>query len=584
MIYLQKPLYIKTTIVIVTLLLTYLLFLLPWVKHIELKGYDLLSSLNSSQIIKAPIVIVGVDEVSLNQFPLGWPWPRAIHAKLIDTLNKQNAKSIIFDIVFAETSTQENDVALEKSIEKYRNVTLASDHYILQTKQYNQEFDILPLDMFINAGANYASAQLPLDDDMVIRRVPLDTQKLWSKSLHLSQQDINTLIHNKELYIHYYDFNAINYASYYQAIDPELLPNDYFKDKIVIVGLYSNLSSVNQQQSDSFLTPLFLQSSQLLPGVFIHANIIANYINNDFITPLEQIYQYSFLLLVLVIVLIFMWNRSPYVAAFISLSFSTIIFIFSFILFSYDIWVEYIYMISNLIILFSLYWVYTYIKTYEKESFIKDAFKHYISPQMVDELTKNPELLQLKGERKKVTLLFCDLANFTSVSEQSTPLDLSNIINEYFTLMTHVLHKNSATVDKFIGDAVMAFWGSPLKDDLQENHAVTAAIEMIQTFENFASKQEIFQENSVKLRIGIYTGIAVIGNFGSKERLSYTAIGDTVNTASRLEGANKLTGTSILIGETTYNKLSSELQKKFKKEGKVALKGKKEKIMTFSFS
>ncbi len=580
---LKKDFFIKIVIFTLSVLLTYLLFLLPFIKNSEFKAYDILSSWSASEHERNQVVIVGIDEISFNQFQLQWPWPRSLHARLVNSLNNAGAKDIVFDVVFAEASNDKDDMAFANAISNHPSVLLASDHYRLQTKQFTQELDILPYKLFLESGARYGNAQLPLDIDSILRRIPLKEKSLWAKTLNLKQLELDVLQEKNKFYINYYSMQSIPYASYYQALYPKLLPNKFFKDKIVIIGLHSNISLLNQMQQDSFLTPTFIKEERLIPGVFIHANILSNYLNHDLILSVEPVYISILLFFIILLALFIIWNRSLYVALFITLISIFTIILLSMTLYHYGVWFNFVMIIGNLLVLYLFYWAYAYIKTYQERNFIKVAFKSYLSPEIVEQISANPELLNLKGEKKKVTILFCDLANFTAISEQSSPEEISQTINEYFSRMTHVLYTNKATVDKFIGDAVMAFWGAPLKDDLQAKNAVISALAMLEEFEKFSLKQKFFKKNGVKLRIGIYTGIAMIGNFGSKERLSYTAIGDTVNTASRLEGANKRIDTNILIGEVTYNELSPVLQKEFKPEGEIEVKGKKEKITVFSY-
>ena len=469
---LKKEFFIKILIFVLSVFFTYVLFLLPFIKNAELKSYDTLSSWNAAQSEKIPVVIVGIDEISFKRFELQWPWPRALHAELLNSLSGAGAKEIVFDVVFAEASDDKNDMAFANAISAHPSLTLASDHYALQTKRFTQEVDILPYELFLEAGAKYGNAQLPLDVDSTLRRIPLDEKSLWAKTLNLKQAQLDALAEENRFYINYYSMESIPYASYYQALDPRLLPKNFFKDKIVVIGLRSNISIINQMQQDSFLTPTFIKEERLTPGVFIHANILSNYLNHDLIYAVDSIYISTFLIFTILLALFMIWNRSLYSAFFIIFGFIMTTALFSATLYHYGIWFKSLMIISNLAILYLLYWAYVYMKTYQERNFIKVAFKSYLSPEMVERITSNPELLNLKGEKKKITILFCDLANFTSISEQSSPPEIAQIINEYFSRMTRVLHTNDATVDKFIGDAVMAFWGAPLKDYTQSPNSV----------------------------------------------------------------------------------------------------------------
>jgi adenylate cyclase len=199
---------------------------------------------------------------------------------------------------------------------------------------------------------------------------------------------------------------------------------------------------------------------------------------------------------------------------------------------------------------------------------------------VVDEMIAHPERLVLGGQKRELTLMFTDLAGFTSISEKLTPEQVSHLLNRHLTEMTRIVIAHSGTVDKFIGDAVMAFWGAPLEDLEQARHACEAAIAMQQKMDEL--RKELVAEGlpPVYMRIGVHTGPAVVGNMGSEERFDYTAIGDTVNLASRLEGANKAYGTNILVSEATARGLKGTLA--LRVVDNVRVKGKLEPVQVFT--
>ena len=190
---------------------------------------------------------------------------------------------------------------------------------------------------------------------------------------------------------------------------------------------------------------------------------------------------------------------------------------------------------------------------------IKHAFRHFLAPELVEELAEDPSALALGGESKIVTVFFSDIEGFTTISEamRDRPETLVEILNLYLTVMTTEIERNGGYVDKFIGDAVMAVWGAPLDDAEAERHAVDAALDCFAALERFNTEVVTVKYGLAKIgtRIGINTGPAVVGNMGSSTRLNYTITGDIVNLAARLEGANKIFGTSIMIGETTARTL-----------------------------
>ena len=163
------------------------------------------------------------------------------------------------------------------------------------------------------------------------------------------------------------------------------------------------------------------------------------------------------------------------------------------------------------------------------------------------------------GVEKEITVLFSDIRGFTSLSEATKPAELVGLLNEYFTAMADEIMRHQGVVDKYIGDAVMAFWGAPLTDTEQADHAVSAAQGMMEKLKEFNARLVANGKQSIDIGIGIYTGPAIAGNIGSRERFNYTIIGDTVNIASRLEGLNKEYKTHIIIGEATKEKLIGKI-------------------------
>lgn len=184
--------------------------------------------------------------------------------------------------------------------------------------------------------------------------------------------------------------------------------------------------------------------------------------------------------------------------------------------------------------------------------FIRQAFSTYLSPQVVEEVVENPELLKLGGERKEITAFFSDVAGFTAISESMSPEALVGLLNEYLSEMTDIILEHGGTVDKYEGDAIVAFFGAPRA---AENHALDACAVSLQMQKRLAQMRTEWKKAgkaALFVRIGLNSGPAIVGNMGSSTRFDYTMMGDTVNTAARLEGVNKQYGTSIMIGAQTY--------------------------------
>ena len=194
---------------------------------------------------------------------------------------------------------------------------------------------------------------------------------------------------------------------------------------------------------------------------------------------------------------------------------------------------------------------------------IKNLFSKYVSRDVLAEILRNPGKVSLGGEEKEITILFCDIRGFTALSEQTTPRELVSLLNRYFSAMTEKILEKGGVLDKYIGDAIMAFWGAPIENENQADGAFEAALGMLENLEELNKELKSTGKPEIRIGIGIYTGRAVVGNVGSHLRFDYTAIGDSVNTASRLEGLTKEYKTNIIIGESVKNKLKKNYNLKF---------------------
>ncbi len=213
-----------------------------------------------------------------------------------------------------------------------------------------------------------------------------------------------------------------------------------------------------------------------------------------------------------------------------------------------------------------------------KHKWIKDAFSAYVSPNLVEHLIENPEKLSLSGERRECTFVFTDLVGFTTLVEKSNPATLVSFLNEYFEGMTEIVFKHEGTVSKIVGDAIAVMFSAPV---IQEDHAekaVACALEMDAYAQRFAEEKEKLGLDIGRTRIGVNTGMVIIGNIGSKKQLDYRALGDAINTAARLESANKQLGTRVCVSETTVAKCQNFMGRPI---GSLLLKGKTKPVATF---
>jgi adenylate cyclase len=216
----------------------------------------------------------------------------------------------------------------------------------------------------------------------------------------------------------------------------------------------------------------------------------------------------------------------------------------------------------------------------KKGRYLRKAFSSYVSPEVVAEILQNPDKLKLGGEKRKITVLFSDIRGFTSLSERMPPEALVSLLNEYLSPMTQIVMNERGTLDKYIGDAIMAIFGAPMNVPDHPKRACQAALYMIERLEKLNLKWKDIGWHHISIGVGINTGEAIVGNMGANVRFDYTAIGDTVNLASRLEGLNKFYGTQIIVSKSTLEDIGSS-QFLMRELDLVRVKGKEKPISIF---
>jgi adenylate cyclase len=317
------------------------------------------------------------------------------------------------------------------------------------------------------------------------------------------------------------------------------------KDKIVLVG--ATAQGIYDLRVSPFATAF--------PGLEIHANILDNILSKDFLYQPEWARLFDVLAIsVAGLFLAFVLPRTGVISGAITgaLLFSGHILLCHF-LFSEKGWIiNIIYPLAVIVILYIGITTYRYLLELRQKQFIKNAFSTYLAPSVVKHLVDSPEKLVLGGEEREITAFFSDVEGFTGISEALSPQELVELLNEFLTEMTDIILDHEGTVDKFEGDAIIAFFGAPNFLENQAETACMACIEMQKRLSKLREKWKKEGKPELLMRIGISTGPAVVGNMGSRNRMDYTMMGDTVNTAARLEGVNKVYGTYTMISETTY--------------------------------
>lgn len=294
------------------------------------------------------------------------------------------------------------------------------------------------------------------------------------------------------------------------------------------------------------------------PGVELHATAIQNVIDNKYMVRLDILPHICLIFFYLTTISLVLSSKNIDV---LRSNLLVIIIISSYVINSYmlflsGIWLELFYPIFVMLMLYLFLSAQNYFSEEKEKRYIKEAFGTYINPQLIHELVESPEKLKLGGEKKELTVLFSDIASFTSISENLNPEELIELLNEYLSVTTDIILKNNGTIDKYIGDAIMAIFGAPVYKESHVADACNTAILYQEALSKLREKSVAEGKTPISARIGINTGEMVVGNMGcnigDKKKFNYTVIGDEVNLSSRLEGANKYYSTEILVGHRTY--------------------------------
>ncbi len=326
-----------------------------------------------------------------------------------------------------------------------------------------------------------------------------------------------------------------------------------FKDKIVIVGASAiGLGDIRN-------TPF--SSTGEYPGLEIHATVIDNILQGDHISKPK----WATILDVMAIVVLGLLTGFviPRLSAVKAIAAAVVLLVLYFLgnqaLFvKSGLWVNLVYPLITVVLAYTSLTVYHYLTEERERKKIRGAFSYYVSNSVVNEMLKDPDKLKLGGEKKDLSVLFSDIRSFTSISEGMTPEDLVHLLNEYLTVMTDIVFKYDGTLDKYIGDALMAVYGAPLDQPDHPKRACASALDMMEGLKALNEKWIKEGKTPLDIGIGINTGPMMVGNMGSDQRFDYTVMGDAVNLGSRLEGANKSYKTHILISDSTYERVKDD--------------------------
>lgn len=591
----------------------------PYLQHLDNKLKDSRFLLRGAVKPNPKVVVIAIDDKSIRE--LGqWPWSRARIGELVRNLAGYGVKVSALDIVFSEPEARGGDLSFSKGIRAAGNVVMGyffrDEEQPLDPKSIEQlessKVKLLKLDNNVTSvpiteyksltpnipllGANALDFgffnQIP-DSDGVFRKSPLLLlfngdiySSLALKALRHSYKNeimlnvavfgVNSLSIGKhllpvnehgELALNYYgptgSFRTIS------AVDvlKKRINQDDLKDCIVFVGATEiGIYDVRNTPFDP-----------ALPGVEIHATVASNSLDNRFIIRdgRTAAIEIAAILLLPVLLALFLSLVPGTLAGLAIFAAVTALFISA----NYLLFSRYLLDITIFYPLFSVSLSQVTSEAYRnliverKGRSLKKAFSSYVSPDLVRQIEKDPDKLVLGGEQREITILFSDIRGFTSISEGLTPQDLVRLLNEYLNPMTRIVLEEKGTLDKFIGDAVMAIFNAPLDLDAHPEAACRAAVRMIEALKGLNDGFRTRGMNQIDIGIGINTGLAVVGNMGADIRFDYTAIGDSVNLASRLEGLNKYYGTHILVSDDTRKGVVSAGYN-FREVDRVRVKGK----------
>ena len=534
------------------------------------------------------IVIVAIDEPSFSSLGLQWPWPRSLHGDLIKALTKAGARTIAMDIIFSEPTSAEEDEALAQAIMDHGNILLGSDIQTYRDKAFVQQVTVKPLPLFQNQKTPVSGfVNLPMDHDGFVRRVKPSWNDLLPFSLaaalrHQGKPFSLPGTGNDWIINFQGPPQTIKTVSYYQALSPDyFLPPGFFKDKLVFVGLMIQ-SAVNaaSMRPDYFPMPFSRQEGGYMAGVEIHSQAAYSFGNGAMIQRFLPTTGIFLGLLTAVIFSPFFFRLTAFRGGVLAAGWLLFLVSISYYLLHY----QFLFLsVPDLFLPVSGCSIFGYFCSYYEhlleKKFISGAFSSYLAPSIVKQLVENPDRLQLGGEELEASVMFLDIAGFTTISENLTAPALISFLNRIMGDISKTVFETNGMVDKYIGDAVMAVWGVPLSYQGHAQNACSATLTIRSAFVALNKQNLQSGLGVVGYRIGINSGHMVAGNVGGEHHISYTVIGDNVNLASRLEGVNRLYGTTIIISSETASQLDSAFV--VRELDTIQVKGKDEPITIF---
>ncbi len=626
----QKKFLAAAVVTLATMVLTVVLDVTGLVNPYRLKTLDLLFRHVPLPKASPQVVVVTVDQPDLDFFKdqgVTWPWPRQLYAPIIDFCRRAKARAVIFDILFTEASSYgpQDDQRLAQAVAAAGNVVLPFFLSRQEKAPNPTEADLLakagltitgppPSDLPqyrsllspippLLAGAQalgnvecrpYGDGiyrRLPLVAPFKDRWLPLLAFAAWLRldaAAPLSFAPGALMVNKHRLPLDdqgqlllkfrgpsrsHQRFSAANMIKSEYQISHGLTPvyaPEVLAGKWVIIGLTA------PGLMDLKASPV----AAVYPGSEIHATLLDNLLQGDFLQTAPRWLWWAWTVALtggMVLVVLFSPSLTGVLGGLVVFSLINLgLCIFAFMAGWY---LDPVLPDESLSMGFALAAAYSYATEGRQKKAIRGMFGQYMSETVISHLLAHPEKLKLGGERRRVTLFFSDLAGFTTLSERLEAETVVGLLNDYLSRMTEIILDETGTVDKFEGDAIMAFWGAPLD---QEDQAIRACRAALAQQAALTELNRAFAEQNLptlKVRIGVHTGDAIVGNLGSAKRFDYTVIGDTVNLASRLEGLNKFYGTTIMASEPTVQECGDEMA--CRELDLVAVKGRETPVRVF---
>lgn len=552
-----------------------------------------------SDVPSKEISIIAIDEKTMAEYGDVSTWDRSIYAELVEKLTADSAyapKLIVFDMLFVSDKDEAGDARFAKACDEAGVPVITAANFVQRAELFRDETGRFVLDeaniqmvefpyASLKNASEYGFANTTLDTDGFVRNAmrsvsyggeTIDSLAyvIYRKYCELSgiKQDEPKLYGNGKFYFKY-SADGDGYQTISMA-DVLNNPENYAKlmaGDVVMVGAYA------PGMQDSY--GVAVDHGNKMYGVKIHANIFQALVDGKVYTPFSRLAYACIVTLLALLFYLLLDKRSVKISSALFVAAVIMDVILAIVVFKAGHRVlPIVYPIIILGIIFVYLVVSGYLMEVLKKKRVLSAFKKYVAPQVVEELSKSGEFhIELGGEARDIAVLFVDIRGFTPMSEALTPAEVVEVLNDYLNLTTESIFKNRGTLDKFIGDATMAIFNAPVDLDDYVYRAVCTARDIAAGSEGLAERMQERFGRTVSFGIGVNCGPAVVGNIGNNSRMDYTAIGDTVNTAARLE-SNAKPG-QILISEEVYNRVSDRVEAH--SIGEIPLKGKSKGVNVF---